>query len=201
MAVPAVEVVLESAEVPAAELAAALPVQTAVVRGLRTAVLGEPSVVALAAGPVLLRLAALQVPPVVVDQALQVDREVFPVVRVLAPARDPAVIQLGGLPVAPVVVQASPADRQEAPEVPVSAPPAALRVVSPAARAGARLEVRMAAVGLQRVRPAARAMVEAVAARVTGQGAADPVVDRAIAARLVARPAAAPGLAATDMVV
>src|SRR5678815_3349035 len=101
MAVPAVEVVLvlESAGVPVAELETALPVQTAVVQELRAGVLALASVAALAAaGPVLLRVAAPQVAPVVVDQALQVDREVFPAVRVLAPAADRAVIQLGALP-------------------------------------------------------------------------------------------------------
>jgi hypothetical protein len=188
-----VEVVLESAEVPVAELETALPVQTAVVQELRAGVL------ALAA------VAAPQVAPVVVDQALQVDREVFPVVRVLAPAADRAVIQLGALPAAPVVVQASPADRQVAPMVSVAALPAARRLVPPPARAGARLEVRLAAVALQQVRAVARTTVDAGAALVAVQAAADPVVDRVagrpVVARRVDQPPAAPGSVATDRVI
>jgi hypothetical protein len=203
MAVPAVEVVLvlESVGVPVAELETALLVQTAVVQELRAGVLALASVAALAAGPVLLRVAAPQVAPVVVDQALQVDREVFPVVRVLAPAADRAVIQLGALPVAPVVVPASPADRQVAPMVSVAALPAARRVVPPAARAEARLEVRVAAVALQRVQAMARATVQAGAALVAGQAAAAPVVDRVVVDRRVDQPAAAPDSAVTDRVI
>ena len=191
-----VVLVLESAGVPVAELETALPVQTAVVQELRAGVLALASVAALAAGPVMLRVAAPQVAPVVVDQALQVDREVFPVVRVLAPAADRAVIQL-----APVVVQASPADRQVAPMVSVAALPAARRLVPPAARAGARLEVRVAAVALQRVQAMARATVQAGAALVTGQAAAAPVVDRVVVDRRVDQPAAAPDSAVTDRVI
>jgi hypothetical protein len=66
-----------------------------------------------------------------VVQALPVDRGAFPVARVAAPAAGRAVIQVVAPELALVVVQATSADRELAPVVPVSALPAALQVVRP----------------------------------------------------------------------
>jgi hypothetical protein len=87
VAVPALEAVVESVEVPVAEPVAALPVQTAVDRAVPAAVLAPAAVAAQAAGQVLvlLQVEAPQQGPVVV-RVLLVDREVFPVGRALAPA-------------------------------------------------------------------------------------------------------------------
>jgi len=68
-----------------------------------------------------------------VVQALPVDRGAFPVAWVAAPAVGRAVIQLAAPELALVVVQATSADGELAPVVPVSALPAALRVVRPEA--------------------------------------------------------------------
>lgn len=217
--VPALEAVVESVEVPVAEPVAALPVQTAVDRAVPAAVLALASVAAQAAGqvPVLLQVEAPQQGPGVV-RVLLVDREVFPVGRALAPAAgwvlvllqvgvpqvDPVVDQAlrvdrevrgparaaAVIPsVAPVVLRAPPAGREVPPVVQVSALPAALRAVRPQARG--------AAVVLQRVQAVDRAMVEAGAALVAGQGVvdrvADPAAGRVVVARGVAQPAAARG--------
>jgi len=178
MAVPAVAAVLEPVGAPVAEPPEALPVQTVVVRELRAVVLAVTSLAAPAAdqGLVLLQVAALQADPVVV-QALPVDREVVSLVPGLDPAAARALIRVAAPALAPVVVQAPPVDREVAPVVSLAGLPAARRVV-PADRAEARLEVRVAAVALQRVRAVARATVKADAARVAGPGAADPVVVR-----------------------
>jgi len=210
--VPALEAVVESVEVPVA----ALPVQTAVDRAVPAAVLALASVAARAAGqvPVLLQVEAPQQGPGVV-RVLLVDREVFPVGRALAPAAgwvllqvevpqvDPVVDQAlrvdrevrgparaaAVIPsVAPVVLRAPPAGREVPPVVQVSALPAALRAVRPEARVA-----RGAAVALQRVQAVERAMVEAGAALVAGQGVADPAAGRVVVARGVAQPAAARG--------
>jgi hypothetical protein len=132
VAVPALEVVVESLEVPVAEPAAALPVQTAVDRAVPAAVLAPASVAAQAAGqvPVLLRVEAPQQGP---GRVLLVDRELSPVGRALAPAAGRAVIQVAAPELALVVVQAPSAERELAPVVPVSALPAALQVVRPEA--------------------------------------------------------------------
>lgn len=178
MAVPAVAAVLEPVGAPVAEPPEALPVQTVVVRELRAVVLAVTSLAAPAAdqGLVLLQVAALQADPVMV-QALPVDREVVSLVPGLDPAAARALIRVAAPALAPVVVQAPPVDREVAPVVSLAGLPAARRVV-PADRAEARLEVRVAAVALQRVRAVARATVKADAARVAGPGAADPVVVR-----------------------
>jgi len=199
MAVPAVAAVLEPVGAPVAEPPAALPVQTVVVRELRAVVLAVTSLAAPAAdqGLVLLQVAALQADPVVV-QALPVDREVVSLVPGLDPAAARALIRVAAPALAPVVVQAPPVDREVAPVVSLAGLPAARRVV-PADRAEARLEVRVAAVALQRVRAVARATVKADAARVAGPGAADPVVVRVAGQAGVGRrlQPAAPGPALT----
>jgi len=200
MAVPAVAAVLEPVGAPVAEPPAALPVQTVVVRELRAVVLAVTSLAAPAAdqGLVLLQVAALQADPVMV-QALPVDREVVSLVPGLDPAAARALIRVAAPALAPVVVQAPPVDREVAPVVSLAGLPAARRVV-PADRAEARLEVRVAAVALQRVRAVARATVKADAARVAGPGAADPVVVRVAGQAGVGRrldQPAAPGPALT----
>ena len=200
MAVPAVAAVLEPVGAPVAEPPEALPVQTVVVRELRAVVLAVTSLAAPAAdqGLVLLQVAALQADPVMV-QALPVDREVVSLVPGLDPAAARALIRVAAPALAPVVVQAPPVDREVAPVVSLAGLPAARRVV-PADRAEARLEVRVAAVALQRVRAVARATVEADAARVAGPGAADPVVVRVAGQAGVGRrldQPAAPGPALT----
>jgi len=201
MAVPAVAAVLEPVGAPLAEPPEALPVQTVVVRELRAVVLAVTSLAAPAADPglVLLRVAALQADRVVV-QALPVDREVVSLVPGLDPAAARALIRVAAPALAPVVVQAPPVDREVGPVVSVAGLPAARRVVPPADRAEARLEVRVAAVALQRVRAVARATVKADAARVAGPGAADPVVVRVAGQAGVGRrldQPAAPGPALT----
>jgi len=200
MAVPAVAAVLEPVGAPLAEPPEALPVQTVVVRELRAVVLAVTSLAAPAAdqGLVLLQVAALQADPVMV-QALPVDREVVSLVPGLDPAAARALIRVAAPALAPVVVQAPPVDREVAPVVSLAGLPAARRVV-PADRAEARLEVRVAAVALQRVRAVARATVEADATRVAGPGAADPVVVRVAGQAGVGRrldQPAAPGPALT----
>jgi len=200
IAVPAVAAVLEPVGAPLAEPPEALPVQTVVVRELRAVVLAVTSLAAPAAdqGLVLLQVAALQADPVMV-QALPVDREVVSLVPGLDPAAARALIRVAAPALAPVVVQAPPVDREVAPVVSLAGLPAARRVV-PADRAEARLEVRAAAVALQRVRAVARATVEADAARVAGPGAADPVVVRVAGQAGVGRrldQPAAPGPALT----
>ena len=199
MAVPAVAAVLEPVGAPVAEPPEALPVQTVVVRELRAVVLAVTSLAAPAAdqGLVLLQVAALQADPVMV-QALPVDREVVSLVPGLDPAAARALIRVAAPALAPVVVQAPPVDREVAPVVSLAGLPAARRVV-PADRAEARLEVRVAAVALQRVRAVARATVKADAARVAGPGAADPVVVRVAGQAGVGRrlQPAAPGPALT----
>jgi hypothetical protein len=200
IAVPAVAAVLEPVGAPVAEPPAALPVQTVVVRELRAVVLAVTSLAAPAAdqGLVLLQVAALQADPVMV-QALPVDREVVSLVPGLDPAAARALIRVAAPALAPVVVQAPPVDREVAPVVSLAGLPAARRVV-PADRAEARLEVRVAAVALQRVRAVARATVKADAARVAGPGAADPVVVRVAGQAGVGRrldQPAAPGPALT----
>jgi hypothetical protein len=168
MAVPALEALARSVEVPVAGPAAALPVQTAVDPPVPAAILAAASVAAQAADqvPVLLRVEAPQQGPVVV-RVLLVDREVFPVepalaqatgrvsveapqvcpvvqgppvdrgafpvARVVAPAVGRPVIQVAAPELALAVVRAPSADRELAPVVPVSALPAALRVVRPEA--------------------------------------------------------------------
>ena len=168
MAVPALEAVARSVEVPVAEPAAALPVQPAVGRPVPAAVLAPVSVAAQAADQVsgLLRVEAPQQGPVLV-RVLLVDREVFPVERALAqaagrvsvearrvcpvvqappvdrgafpvawvavPAVGRPVIQVAAPELALAVVRAPSAERELAPVVPVSALPAALRVVRPEA--------------------------------------------------------------------
>jgi hypothetical protein len=182
---------LEPVGVQVAERAAALPVRTAVVRELRAAVLAVASVAARAAELVLVSVAALQAHRVEV-QTFPVDREVASLVPGLDPPAGPVVIPLVALALALAVVQASPVDPRAAPVVSVAALPA---------RAGARMEERVAAVALQRIRAAARAMEEAGVGLVADPVAADPVVvrgaARAVVGRRVDQPPAAPALALT----
>jgi hypothetical protein len=193
IAVPAVAAVLEPVGVQVPERAAALPVQTAVVRELRAAVLEVASVAARPAEQVLVlvSVAALQAHPVEV-RTFPMDREVASLVPGLDPPAGPVVIPLVALALALAVVQASPADPRAAPVVSVAALPT---------RAGARMEERVAAVALQRIRAAARAMEEAGVGLVADPVAADPVVvrgaARAVVGRRVDQPPAAPALALT----
>lgn len=192
-AVPAVAAALEPVGV--AVLAAALP---PAVLERRVAVLRLVSVAALAADRDLLRMAAPQVAPAVV-QAFPVDQEAAAVslVPVLDPAAGQAVIQVA-LALAPAVVQARPAAPRAAPVVSVAALRAVPEEVRPEDRPE-RLVQRVAAVAPQVMQAAARAMVEAGAAPAAVQRAADPVVDRgagqAVVAQAMAQATAVPGTA------
>ena len=129
VAVPALEAVVESVEVPVAEPVAALPVQTAVDRAVPAAVLAPPSVAAQAAGqvPVLRQVEAPQQGP---GRVLLVDREVSPVGRALAPAACQVSVEA---PQVCRVVQALPVDRGAFPVARVAAPAAGLAVTQVAA--------------------------------------------------------------------
>ena len=199
---PAAEAVLARV----AERAAAIRVQTAMVRELRAAVLA----VAWAAGMdqvlVLLRAAALAA-----------DREAVSGEPGMAPAADlalaqvvvpgarsaagPAVALAAGsaadpaVALGPVVAQDCPVDREVVPVVRVSALPVAPPEVPQEDRPEEVVQ-RAVAVALQEVQAVAQAAVEAGAARVPGQGAAlvvARVADQGVGLQRVAQATAVPG--------
>ena len=178
-------------EVPVAEPAAAIRVQTATVRELRAAVLAVAWVVAPVVDlvVVLLRVVAPEAGRAVV-QAFLVDREVVSGEPGMAPAADLALVQVvapAGPAVALVagwaVAQDFPGDREVIPVVRVSALPAAPREVRQEDRAEEVVQ-RAPAVALPEVQAVAQATVEVGAALVAG---------RAVVVQGVAQATAVPG--------